>query len=193
MKKKYIQDTSFENLDSSSEQIILAEYESCTFKYCDFSNYNFSNFSFVDCEFNSCNLSLIALDNTSFRNVKSKQCKMLGLHFEHCQEFNLSFSFENTQLNHSSFYKIKIKKTIFDQCQLYECDFSESDLSNSAFKNCDLSGAIFDNTILEKVDLSSSSNYIIDPEKNRIKKAKFSLLGISGLLRKYDIEILEEN
>lgn len=51
----------------------------------------------------------------------------------------------------------------------------------------------FDNTILEKVDLSSSSNYIIDPEKNRIKKAKFSLLGISGLLRKYDIEILEEN
>jgi len=49
--------------------------------------------------------------------------------------------------------------------------------------------AAFENTILEKADFRTSFNYSIDPEKNRIRKARFSLAGISGLLDKYDIEI----
>jgi len=32
-------------------------------------------------------------------------------------------------------------------------------------------------------------NYSIDPELNKIKKARFSTQGIAGLLDKYDIEI----
>ncbi|GEM_PF-5150870 len=32
-------------------------------------------------------------------------------------------------------------------------------------------------------------DYSINPETNKIKKAKFSLLGIPGLLDRYDIEI----
>jgi uncharacterized protein YjbI with pentapeptide repeats len=57
------------------------------------------------------------------------------------------------------------------------------------FDNCDFRGAIFDHTNIEKADLRTSYNYSIDPEINRIKKAKFSILGVSGLLNKYDIEI----
>jgi hypothetical protein len=49
--------------------------------------------------------------------------------------------------------------------------------------------ATFDQTILEKVDFRTSYHYSIDPEVNRIKKAKFSILGVAGLLGKYDIEI----
>ncbi|MFM7194091.1 MAG: pentapeptide repeat-containing protein, partial [Bacteroidota bacterium] len=96
-------------------------------------------------------------------------------------------------LNHSSFYKTKIKKTIFKNSQFKEADFSEADLSGSLFDNCNMERAIFDRTILEKADLRTSYNYSIDPELNRIKKAKFSLMGISGLLEKYDIEIDHAN
>ena len=84
---------------------------------------------------------------------------------------------------------LKIKKNVFRNCNLKEVDFTESDLSNSLFENCDLSRAIFSNTILEKCDFRSSYNYSIDPEQNRIKKAKFSVSGISGLLDKYNIII----
>jgi len=49
--------------------------------------------------------------------------------------------------------------------------------------------ATFENTALEKVDLRTGFNYSINPEINRIKKAKFSLQGVLGLLDKYDIEI----
>jgi uncharacterized protein YjbI with pentapeptide repeats len=84
---------------------------------------------------------------------------------------------------------MKIKTTIFKNCQLLETDLTESDLTGSTFDNCDLSGATFDNTNLEKVDFRTSFNFTIDPEINRIKKAKFSLPGVLGLLNKYDIVI----
>ena len=68
-------------------------------------------------------------------------------------------------------------------------DFAESDLTGSIFDNCDLARAIFDNTNLVKADFRSAYNFSIDPDNNRIKKAKFSMVGAVGLLVKYDIEI----
>jgi uncharacterized protein YjbI with pentapeptide repeats len=114
---------------------------------------------------------------------------MLGLRFDTCHEFGLSVSFDGCQLNLSSFYKTKIKKTVFKNSQLEEVDFAEADLTSSVFDDCNLTQAIFDHTILEKTDFRTSFNYSIDPEINRIKKAKFSISGISGLLDKYDIDI----
>lgn len=84
---------------------------------------------------------------------------------------------------------MKLKQTVFKNSQLYEVDFTECDLSSASFDNCDLAGAIFKDTILEKADFRTAFNYSIDPELNRIKKAKFSRSGIAGLLDKYDIEI----
>jgi uncharacterized protein YjbI with pentapeptide repeats len=72
---------------------------------------------------------------------------------------------------------------------LHEVDFTEADLSGVVFVNCDLAGVIFENTNLEKCDFRSAFNYTLDPEVNRIKKAKFSLSGIKGLLEKYQIDI----
>jgi hypothetical protein len=42
---------------------------------------------------------------------------------------------------------------------------------------------------LEKVDFRTAVNYAFDPNSNKIKKAKFSLMGLAGLLSKYDIDI----
>ncbi len=72
---------------------------------------------------------------------------------------------------------------------MQETDFAEADLTNAIFDTCNLEQANFDRTTLEKADFRSSYNYTIDPEINRVKKAKFSVFGISGLLTKYDIEI----
>lgn len=181
----YITDQTFERVFELS----AIEYENCNFNNCDFSATTFANINFIDCVFINCNLSLVPLHNTAFRSVSFKECKMLGLHFDHCNGFGLTFSFDGCQLNHSLFYKTKIKRTQFRNSQLQETDFTETDLGGSLFENCDLSNAVFDQTILEKVDLRTSHNFTIDPEKNRIKKAKFSLSGLPGLLHQYNIEI----
>jgi fluoroquinolone resistance protein len=72
---------------------------------------------------------------------------------------------------------------------LHEIDFTETNLSAAVFDHSDLSGSIFDGTKLEKADFRTAYNYSIDPERNRLKKAKFSLSGAAGLLDKHDIQI----
>jgi fluoroquinolone resistance protein len=182
-------DQTIEKKNLKEHPLSKGEYENCVFKYCDLSNADLSEFVFMDCEFVECNLSLAVLTKTSLRDVVFKNCKMLGLRFEHCNDFGLSIAFEKCTLDHSSFYQVKLKKTSFKGSQLHEVDFTESDLTASVFTDCDFTNATFDNTILEKADLRTSVNYSIDPETNRIKKAKFSLSGIAGLLDRYDIEI----
>ncbi|HEX8546085.1 MAG TPA: pentapeptide repeat-containing protein [Cytophagaceae bacterium] len=189
MQEIYKQDQTIERIDFTQDPLPKGEYESCIFKGCNFSNADLSDFRFIDCEFNGCNISLTKINKTAFRDIKFIDSKMLGLRFESCNQLGLAFSFEGCHLNHSSFFKAKIKKTPFKNCQLREVDFSDGDLSAVVFDNCDLIGAVFDNTILEKADFRTSCNYSFDPDKNRIKKAYFSLSGIAGLLIKYDINI----
>lgn len=185
----YQQDQTFDKLNNTATPLFIGEYENCVFKNCDFSNADFTGFKFIDCQFIACNVSLAKLLHTTLRDVIFTDCKLLGLHFDKCSEFGLSVSFENCNLSHSSFYKTKIKKTVFKNAQLHEVDFSECDLTAAVFNNCDLLNAKFDNTLLEKADLRSAYNYSINPDGNRIKKARFSLSGVAGLLDKYDIEI----
>jgi uncharacterized protein YjbI with pentapeptide repeats len=114
---------------------------------------------------------------------------MMGFRFDTCNDFGFSVEFENCILDHSSFFKKKLRNTKFANSQLMEVDFTGSDLTSSKFTECNLTRSVFDNTIIEKADFRTSFNFSIDPENNRIKKAKFSLTGVSGLLDKYDIEI----
>jgi len=84
---------------------------------------------------------------------------------------------------------MKIKKLQFKNSSLQEVDFTEADASGALFDNCDLARAKFENTVLEKANFRTAFNYSINPELNKIKKAKFSLPGVIGLLDNYDIDI----
>jgi uncharacterized protein YjbI with pentapeptide repeats len=68
-------------------------------------------------------------------------------------------------------------------------DFMASDLTEVLFDNCNLRRAVFIDTIANKADFSTSYDYTFDPEKNKIKKAIFSVDGLKGLLEKYDIVV----
>jgi hypothetical protein len=72
---------------------------------------------------------------------------------------------------------------------LQEEDFTETVLMSSVFDNCDLGSAIFENTNLEKSDFKTAFNFNINPEKNRLKGAKFSKENLYGLLSDYKIII----
>ena len=189
MERNYFEDLVFEKEDFTEKTLGRVEYDNCTFNGCNFSGSDLSHITFTECTFTGCNLSTVKLTNTGLRDIYFKDCKILGLHFEDCSDFLFAVNFDTCILNLSSFFKQKLKKIFFKNCSLHEVDFTEADLSDSIFENCDLSGAKFEKTTLEKADLRSSFNYSIDPEINKIKKAKFSIYGIAGLLDKYDIEI----
>jgi uncharacterized protein YjbI with pentapeptide repeats len=189
MNRIFSEGKKFENIPFHDKPLIVGEYESCSFNNCDFSNADISEISFMECDFIGCNLSLVKMTSTSFREVKFIKCKLLGLHFEDCNHLLITVYFENCILNITSFYKLKLKNTRFLNSIIMDVDFTETDLSNSVFENCDLKSTTFQRTNLERADFRSSSNYSIDPELNRIKKARFSMPWITGLLDKYDIEV----
>lgn len=185
----FIEEKTFDKVDFTQNPLEKGEYEYCIFKNCDFSNADLSGFVFLECEFTGCNLSLAKLTKTALRGIKFKDSKLLGLIFDSCNEFGLELTFNRCTLDHCSFYQVKLKKTTFKDSRIHQADFTEADLGGSVFDNCDLHRTTFENTLLEKADFTSAYNYTLDPELNRIRKAKFSMAGIAGLLAKYDIDI----
>ena len=189
MNQAAVQEKKLSKVDFSKQGRVTDNFEDCTFEHCSFSKTNLSNIIFSECTFIGCDFSIAALAKTVLRGACFKECKLLGLHFEQCNNFIFTVDFENCILDLSCFYKLSLKKTRFRKCSLHEVDFTECDLTGALFEHCDLSGAKFDRTVLAKADLRTSFNYAIDPERNRLTKAKFSAAGIAGLLGKYNIEI----
>jgi uncharacterized protein YjbI with pentapeptide repeats len=187
MNLAYFEDMVFTN--ETFPRFPLGEYENCRFISCDFSEVDLSSCVFLAGEFVGCNLSMVKIAKASFQDVTFTGCKLLGMRWDGCNPFGLSLTFSNCSLSHSSFYKLKVKNIRFTSCQLQEVDFSEADLANASFDTCDLKGAVFSGTNLERADFRTAVNYSIDPEANRIRKAKFSLPGIAGLLDKYGVVI----
>lgn len=184
-----ITDTVFKAGDAKLTEIVKAEYDHCTFSGLDLSDSDFSGYKFVDCTFNDCNLSLVKTFKTGLCNVRFVNCKLLGWRFEQCNPFALEVVFERCLLQHATFYKLSLKKTLFRNCVLHETDFSDSDFSEADFSGSDLAGSVFDNTKLDKADFRSAFNYVINPVTNRIRKARFSSTGLKGLVEAFDIRV----
>ncbi len=165
------------------------EVKECTFRNCNFAKADLSHTNFVACRFEDCDLSMVTVANTAFKDVEFEGCKMVGVRFELCNPFLLQVRFSNCQLTLCSFYQLPLTGTNFKDCQMHEAEFTAADLSKSSFDNCDLLKAVFDETNLEKADFRSAINFAIDPERNRLKGARFTLDGLPGLLSKHGIKL----
>lgn len=185
----YFDEEQYVGVDYTKTAIIKGEYDNCLFENCNFSDIHASNISFVECEFINCNFSNTIVAHTFFKSVLFRECKIIGVKFNECDPFLMAFSFENCQLNFSSFYQLKIQNTKFSNCIMQEVDFAETNLSKAIFDNCDLKNAIFDQTNIEGANFETSENFEINPAENKLKKAKFSQENIVGLLKSFDISI----
>jgi uncharacterized protein YjbI with pentapeptide repeats len=133
---------------------------------------------------------MTSLSGTSLKNATFKNCKLLGIAFNECDDFLFQVYFEESTLDYAVFSNKKMPKTKFINCSLREISFIGCNLTSSLFDNCNLDGAIFNDTQLAGVDFRTAYNYKIDPEFNPMRKAQFSTQGIVGLLDKYDIKIV---
>ena len=166
------------------------EFEDCTFRDCNFSNTDFSHNTFSDCEFIDCNLSNIIISNSFLKNTTFTNCKMIGMDFSTTEDFLFEVNFVDCNIDYAIFDSKKMPKTKFQNCSLKEISCIGTNFTNAIFENCNLDKAIFNSSILIGADFATSHHFTIDPEKNAIRKAKFSTNGLLGLLEKYDIKIV---
>ena len=164
-------------------------FENCKFINCDLGYAHLSGMVFINCRFEGCNLLLAHVAEAGLQDIYFKDCKISGVDFSKSRDFLFGVSFDNCILDNAIFYKRKNKGAEFKDCSMVETDLTEADLTDVKFINCNLNRAFFSRTILKNADLRSSYNYTIDPDNNNIKKARFSVHGLPGLLAKYDIKI----
>ena len=175
-----------EKIDFSSTKI-EREYESTVFRSCNFND--ISGIGFTDCLFESCNLSNAEVNKCKAQDITFKDCKLIGINFYQILDFGFTMHFENCMLDYASFDKKKMNKSSFKNCRLHGVNFSQTDLSKVEMEDCDLLDAIFDRTNLTGMNFTSNRNFIIDPQLNLVKKARFSASNLAGLLAKFDIII----
>lgn len=182
-------DQVFEKVDLAGRNLGGRIYDGCTFRSCILSGANLGGTHFIDCRFEDCDLSNVLTEKTAFQDVCFAGCKMLGIQLDLCQSLGLELQFDACNLKHSSFYGLRIPGTVFRGCELEECDFTAADLSGAVFDECELPGAVFTDCHLEESDFRTARNYLINPETNLLRKARFSLPGALGLLGHLDIVI----
>lgn len=189
MHSDYIADQEYRDEVFNDVNTKFKEFENCTFYNIDFTDCTFQTVTFVDCNFFDCNFKDTKINYVSLRGVWFTKCNFTNVNFAMTDQVIFEFHFKDCLLDYAQFYALKMKKMQFINCSMIAVDFMASDLTEVLFDNCNLRRAVFIDTIANKADFSTSYDYAFDPEKNKIKKAIFSVDGLKGLLQKYDIVV----
>lgn len=190
-KAEYLLDQTFSDLSYDIEDLNFKEFERCVFDRCDLGRCVFLAVTFIDCVFNDCVFSGAKINYVALRTVTFNDCRIEDVNFAMCDKLIFDIAFNRCRLDFSKFYTLKIKGTVFTDCSLIAVDFMAADLTGVVFDRCDLYRAEFAKAIANKADFRTSHNYGIDPEKTKLRKARFSILQLKGLLAKHQISVVD--
>ena len=189
MSANFFVEEKFNGITYDDRQLEYKEFEECIFTDCDFRTCSFQSVAFIDCTFFNCNFQDARINYVSLRGVWFNGCNFTSVNFAMTDQVIYEFHFKDCLLDYAKFYALKLKKMQFINCSMLSVDFMSSDLTEALFDNCNLRRAVFSETNLTKADLSTSYDYALDLDKNKVKKAVFSTDGLKGLLEKYQLVI----
>ncbi len=182
-------DQLFDQTTGAPDQWAHQAFEKCVFRNLNLSKAVLANANFINCRFENCNLWLVVLAGAKLNEVDFVNCTLVSVDFEHCSTFGFFVSFQECQLDQSHFFGRNLKKTRFMDCSIKEARFINCDLTGAVFKHANLELAVFINNTLIQADFSTAYNITLDPEKNKMKKARFPLDELPGLLTKYELVV----
>lgn len=181
--------TLIQSKDYSNQRMDETEYDGIHFLNCDFTNARLNGIDFIECLFENCNLSNATLDGASLKDCTFTECKMLGISFSQTRDFGFEIHIQQSNLSFASFDKKKLYKSTFIQCNMEGVNFTQADLSKCKLTECNLVDALFNTTNLSGVDFRTNTGFLIHPEANNIKKARFQSQDLFRLLVGYNIVV----
>lgn len=182
----------FEGLEAEEAVFERVEFEDCRFVRCRFPMATFRGCAFVNCVFEGCDLSLLKVPGSRLTSARFSDCKLIGVDW--CEASSLtglttSMNFTRCVLSYGFFVKLDLSGARFEECEARETDFSGATLQRASFVHSDLEGAKFMESDLREADFTGAHGYIIDPTRNKVKKARFSLPEAIGLLKTFGVVI----
>ena len=86
---------------------------------------------------------------------------------------------QNTFFKYCSFYQMGLKRFHFEECSMQECHMENISFDKTQFRGCDL----------RKADFRGAVGYVIDPQQNKLREARFSFPEVICLLDGLGISI----
>ncbi len=176
------EDKKFERVDLSGQALGSRIFENCVFSRCTFNSSVFRETSFIQCSFSECEMSRTFINDCKLVNITFNECNMTGLDFSKCKKLLFSVRFEKCLLQVCNFSGLRMSGTTLGTSRLRECDFYDVDLKKADFSNCAFSDTHFESCELQGADFRLATGYAIDPTKNKIKNAQFSLPEVLSFL-----------
>lgn len=191
------QDHLFKSLQVTQTTYEQVEFVDCTFILSLMTDISFSQCRFKECRFDQCDMSLCAFPHSTFDGCVFRDTKLVGIDWTQAAWTGLKLQeplrFDACVLSHSTFIGMKIADLKMTDCISTDVDFREADLTGIDFSGTDLSQSLFHHTNLEGADFRRARNYTIQPEVNRLTKAKFSMPEALSLLYSMDIVLDSED
>lgn len=187
-------DTDFSNQTITCQNFAGADLKGLKFNAasvsdCDFSRADLTSAEFTDCTFTACNFSNTKMTGAKIRGAKFKECKFMGVDFSRLNSFLLSWTFEDCKAEFCDFKRLDLRSCVFVSSSLKDSDFSAAVMHKTVVSGCNLLGAVFVNTDLREADFTESVNCIIDPSKNKVYGAMFSLQEAASLLAPFGVKL----
>ena len=178
------------------QELSLAEAEDlsgkilieCRFERCGLREGVLTATRMIDCVFEQCDLSMIQIGAAVFKDCQFENCRLLGIDWGAAEEL-VGLRFRNSTLNHNLFSGASPKDLIIAECTVREAIFEQSDLKKSDFRQSDFSGTTFVDCDLRGADFREAKGVFLDPLRNRMNKARFSLPEAVDLLRAMEIDL----
>lgn len=190
-------DEVFKEVHMEHGELASSELYECSFVRCSFVESVFRSCRFVNCAFRHCDLSLVQVPESTFSSTRFENSKVIGVNWSRAAwptpVLGNPISFFKSAISHSTFMALSLRGIQIQDCVALDVDFREADLAGADFSGTDLSQSIFGNTNLSEADFSRARNYSIDPGRNVLKGAKFSLPGAMSLLYSMDIVLVDED
>jgi len=173
----------FEAVEVDDHRLEGHTFEGCVFVSCHFGEAPLAGVSFISTEFVRCEFLLTKLAGATLNGVTFRECKLVGLHFTECNRFGFQPAFEGCLIDQCVFQKNTWKKGRFTGSRLRQTDFLDCGLREACFDDTTFEEVRVDGCDLERADFRRAAGYALDPARNRLAKARFSLPEAESFLR----------
>lgn len=182
-------DQVIQDIDFSGQNLQGYSFEDCQFVNCNFTGTKLYGVSLGTTTFDSCNLSSTDITRAKLTNVRFTGCKLMGVNFSNVHTMLFSVSFDFCRIQHCIFENLKLAGMDAEGNEILETDFTGCNLRKAKFGGSDLRGSQFADNDLKEADFRRATNYVIDPTRNQVKGARFSLPEVVGLLEVFQVKI----
>lgn len=168
-----IEEAEIEGADLVGVDLGGKELVRSTLRRCKLAGTRWSGTRIEDTTIEASDLTRARVDGLGLRGARFVRSKLMGIDWSALSDFP-DVSFEECNLEYTTFVGLALRKVRFDRCVMTEASFVRTDLQSAVFDGCRMAGVRFEDCDLRSASMASASDVLVDPRSNKVKGLRVS-------------------